>query len=172
MLEKMVGIGKWDNCTIVTTKWGCTDSPAGEESREKKLRNDDKYFKTMCESSEQAHMRRFLRTKGSAMEIIKPHLNRKFAPAISMQMVDSHGPKLSLGQTDAGRIVIDNLQKANLMIEEQVQARKSSKLGSTSYFLKILGRKETHFDAKRYYTALDARLYTQHLSLAVSRQLS
>jgi hypothetical protein len=124
MLENMIGIDKWDNCTIVTTKWGCTDNPEGEASRERRLRNDERYFKVMCESAHNADMKRFERTKGSAMKIIKLHLDRKFAPAISLQMVDPGGPRLPLGQTDAGRIVIDNLEKANIIIEDAKQARK------------------------------------------------
>lgn len=33
MLEKMIGIEKWDNCSLVTTNWGCTTNPEGEEKR-------------------------------------------------------------------------------------------------------------------------------------------
>ena len=42
MLEKMIGIDKWDNCTLVTTMWGCTNKPQGEEMREKTLRVEEK----------------------------------------------------------------------------------------------------------------------------------
>ncbi|KAL8727621.1 MAG: hypothetical protein Q9166_005929 [cf. Caloplaca sp. 2 TL-2023] len=59
MLEEMVGIGKWDNCTLVTTKWGCTTDPEGEEAREKTLMTNDNYFGAMLTNSHQASMKRF-----------------------------------------------------------------------------------------------------------------
>ena len=44
MLEEMIGMDKWDNCTFVTTKWGCTTNPEGEEARERTLRNSDEFL--------------------------------------------------------------------------------------------------------------------------------
>lgn len=111
MLENMIGVDKWDNCTLVTTKWGCTKNPDGEAKREQKLETDPKFFKSMCENSKHARMTRFEGTKASALNIIKPHLGRKFSPAISLQMVDPKRPKLKLGETDAGRIVADGLEE-------------------------------------------------------------
>jgi hypothetical protein len=112
MLENLIGIDKWDNCTLVTTKWGCTKNPQGEEEREKTLRNEDKYFGAMLKSAHQATMMRFdPRSKGRALEIIKPHLKKRFAPQISVQMVDEDGPKMALGDTDAGKIVADNVER-------------------------------------------------------------
>ena len=109
MLEKMIGVEKWDNCTFVTTKWGCTSKPANEERREHRLTTDPKYFKSMCENAKSARMMRFDGSRASALSILQPHLGKKFAPAISQQMVDEHGPKLALGETDAGRVVADGL---------------------------------------------------------------
>ena len=112
MLENLIGIDKWDNCTLVTTKWGCTTNPQGEEERERTLKEKDKYFGAMLGHSRQASMARFdPKSKGKALEIIKPHLDKSFAPHISMQMVDPHGPKLALGETDAGKVVAENLDK-------------------------------------------------------------
>lgn len=114
MLEQMVGDDKWDNCTLVTTKWGCTTDTAGEEAREQRLIEKDQYFGAMLnsESKRQASMMRFdPKTKGKALEIIKPHLRRKFDPLISRQMVDPQGPMLTLGETNAGSIVADYLEQ-------------------------------------------------------------
>ena len=51
------------------------------------------------------------KSKGRAIDIIKPMLKNSFAPKLSEQMVDPKGPKLALGETDAGRIVADNMEK-------------------------------------------------------------
>jgi hypothetical protein len=122
VLENLIGIDKWDNCTLVTTKWGCTNNPSGEEGRERTLKEDDKYFGAMLKSAHQATMMRFdPKSKGRALEIIKPHLKKRFAPHIALQMVGKHGPKMALGDTDAGKIVADNIEellRANGQIKE------------------------------------------------------
>lgn len=111
MLEELIGIEKWDNCTLVTTKWGCTTNPAAEEAREGHLMKADKFFGAMLNNSHQASMKRFNpKSKGTALEIIKPHLRRRFEPLISVQMVKDGGPKMSLGETNAGQIVADYLE--------------------------------------------------------------
>ncbi|MCJ1246881.1 hypothetical protein MMC30_004090 [Trapelia coarctata] len=109
MLEQMVGVDKWDNCTLVTTKWNCSKKE-DELEREHALKTKPRYWKEMLESSHQASMERFMKSKGSALKIIMPHLKKKFAPAISVQM-DPQGENLTLGETDAGRIVGDNVEK-------------------------------------------------------------
>ena len=112
MLENMIGMDKWDNCTLVTTKWGCTTNPRGEEANEKTLIREDKYFGAMLRHARQASVARFdPKSKGKALEIIKTHLNKSFALQISMQMVDPRGPRLALGETDAGKVVAENLEK-------------------------------------------------------------
>ena len=42
MLENMIGMEKCNNCTLVTTKWGCTTNMQDEEEREKTLRETKK----------------------------------------------------------------------------------------------------------------------------------
>lgn len=112
MLEKMIGMEEWNNCTLVTTKWGCTTSSQDEEDREKTLNGEDKYFGAMLRNAQQAKMKRFdPKTKETALEIIIPYLGNKFTPKISRQMVDPNGPKLALGKTEAGKVVADNLDK-------------------------------------------------------------
>ncbi len=112
MLEKMVGMKMWDNCTLVTTKWGCTNNPKDEEARENTLRVGKNYFGPMLQGAQRAKMMRFEpKSQESALTIIEPYLNNKFTPEISTQMVDPKGPKLALGETEAGKIVVDNLEK-------------------------------------------------------------
>ncbi|KAK3172092.1 hypothetical protein OEA41_004177 [Lepraria neglecta] len=79
---------------------------------EKTLRDKEKYIGAMLRHSRQASMVRFdPKSKGKALEIIKPHLNKSFAPEIPIQVVDPPGPILALGETDAGRVVAENLEK-------------------------------------------------------------
>lgn len=112
MLENMIGVEGWDHCILVTTKWGCTTNPQAEEQREKTLEQEEKYFGAMLRSSKSAKMARFdPKSQGTALKILKPMLKKKLAPQLSIQMVASDGPKLALGETDAGRIVADNLEK-------------------------------------------------------------
>lgn len=112
MLEKMIGMNMCDNCTLVTTKWGCTNNPEDEEARENTLRAGKNYFGAMLQGAQQAKMMRFEpKIQERALAIIEPYLNNKFTPQISRQMVDPKGPKLTLGETEAGKVVADNLEK-------------------------------------------------------------
>ena len=130
MLEKLIGLEKFNNCTIVTTKWGCTTSPQDEKLRETTLGMDPELFGSMLQERRHkcATMQRFdPKSKDTALEIIKPYLGKAFTPQISKQMVDRKGPKLPLGETDAGKVVADHLKKfeqKNLELEK-VQAAQS-----------------------------------------------
>jgi hypothetical protein len=130
MLEKMIGIDKRNHCTLVTTKWGCTANPQIEEKREEDLLEKPHLFGAMIQTANSATMARFEeRTRGQALAMIKPMLTKKFAPQISVQMVDDNGPRLALGETDAGMIVADGLKKL-----AQVTKKKSScTLNGTSW---------------------------------------
>jgi len=111
MLEQMVGEGKWEHITLVTTKWHCSPNTDGELAREKALQTNNKYWKSMRESSHKASMKRFMGTKESALDIIRPHLHKKFSPAITEEMVVHGGPGLALGETAAGRVVQESVEK-------------------------------------------------------------
>ena len=129
MLEQMVGPAKWDGCTLVTTKWGCTTDLAGEEARERKLMDSDHLFGSMLKSNHQASIMRFdPRSKGRALEIIKPHLKMKFDPLISQEMVDPKGPMLRLGETAAGKIVGDSLEELEKVHGDLDQLKESRQL--------------------------------------------
>lgn len=131
MLEKMIGVEKFKYCTILTTKWGCTNDPNGEKLRENTIRTDPEFFGSMlgAQSFEtHATFSRFdPRSRSRALEIIRPYLRTKFTPQISQEMVDPKGPKLTLGETRAGRVVADNVEKlAKLQVEtEKLQAAKA-----------------------------------------------
>ena len=129
MLEEMIGIQKWDNCTLVTTKWGCTTNPEAEEAREQYLIKKDHLFGKMLKNSHHASMRRFdPKSKGCAIDIIKPHLRKRFDPLISEQMVKEGGPKLSLGETNAGQIVADYLEDYKKAVGKNEELEEAQKL--------------------------------------------
>lgn len=114
MLEEMVGKEEYINCKLATTKWGCTIDSQSEEDREKKLSEDGKYFAGMLgkESAQQSVMERFdPKTKERALEIILPFLKAKSTLQISREMVDPNGPKLALGNTKAGKLIANQMEK-------------------------------------------------------------
>lgn len=123
MLEKMIGEEAFANCAFVTTKWGCSNDPRGEEAREKKLESEEKFFGGMLRS--EAKMKRFdPKTREKALDIITPYLENKFTLKISRQMADPRGPKLALGDTDAGKIVADNVDNLKKLAETQQELAK------------------------------------------------
>ncbi|KAI4085991.1 MAG: hypothetical protein LQ344_007940 [Seirophora lacunosa] len=155
MLEGMIGINKWDNCTLVTTKWGCTTNLKGEEAREKKLMHEEHYFGAMLRNSHQASIVRFdPKSKGRALDIIKPHLKRRFDPLISEQMVKEGGPMLNLGDTSAGQIVADHLEELR-----RVEGQKKE----TEEAIKLLGRKFDLMLFEKYKAKSDKLLREQRL---------
>ena len=124
MLEQMIGESSYDNCTLVTTKWGCSNSPQDEEEHEKTLSGTEKYFGAMLQKG--AKMMRFHpKTKESALKIITPYLKNKFTLYISYEMVDPHGPKLALGETRAGKIVADNVENVKKLAQTKMELAKN-----------------------------------------------
>ncbi|KAL9608269.1 MAG: hypothetical protein Q9167_006893 [Letrouitia subvulpina] len=128
MLEQMIGVDKFNNCTIVTTKWGATNLQ-DEELRETALRMDKEFFGSMLQTGQHTHnatLRRYSpKSKECALDIIKPYLRNKFTAEISKQMVASRGPKLPLGKTEAGKLVAENLEKLAQVQEENEGLRKA-----------------------------------------------
>lgn len=130
MLKGMIGVEKLKYCTILTTKWGCTNDPNGERMRENTLRKDEAFFGSMLgaePNKPRAAFHRFdPKNQERALEIIRPYLGTKFTPQISAEMVAPNGPKLSLGDTKAGQpfnLPLDQLAKARIE-SEKVQAAK------------------------------------------------
>jgi hypothetical protein len=113
MFPKFVGQGKLEFCTLVTTHWGTLKDSAIEIRNEDLLRNDEKYWKPLLKgyhnADTQANMMRFGNTSQSAWEIIAPHLQSRFVPAITEEMVVEDLP---LDQTGAGQIVRKHIDQA------------------------------------------------------------
>lgn len=134
MLERMIGQEEYSNCTLVTTKWGCTKSSQDEEQREVALRDEKKFFGGMLGNAQQARMERFHpKTRARALEIIAPYLNNKFTPQISQQMVDPSGPKLHLRETEAGKVIAENLEKLQQRNQEPEKLKRAWKILSQKY---------------------------------------
>lgn len=134
MLEKMIGQAEYSNCTLVTTKWGCTTNSQHEEQREMKLREEKKFFGGMLGNAQHARMERFdPKTRARALEIITPYLKNKFTPQISQQMVDPQGPKLALGETEAGKVIADNLETLTQANQELERVQLAQEILSRKY---------------------------------------
>ena len=129
MLEEMLGVEKWNNCMLLTTRWGCTNR-VDEEAREQALKKNDDYFGLMLNNVHKARIERFdPMNKARAMVIIEPFLRNNFVTKMSEQMAD-HG--MALGETGAGRVVADGLQEL---------AKKEQDLAKVNAAKEILARK-------------------------------
>ena len=146
MLENMIGSENYSNCTIVTTKWGCTTDPKGEEDREKTLKMTEKFFGGMLDNPSHAEWKRFHpKTKETALEIIIPYLDSKFTPQISHEMVNPEGPKLTLGETKAGEVILGDLEKLAKTKQKLVRVNLAQEILSQKYDEKLFGE----FNRKR-----------------------
>lgn len=136
MLEQMIGLDKFKNCTIVTTKWGSTNLQDAE-LRETTLRTDKDFFGSMLETGEptlNANFRRYdPKKKECALDIIKPYLKNRFTAEISEQMVAPEGPKLPLGKTKAGKLVTEHHEQIAKVQEENDQLREAKNILSKHF---------------------------------------
>lgn len=134
MLENMIGKKEYSNCSFVTTKWGCTTNSQDEEQHEMTLKKEKKFFGGMLHDTQHARIERFHpKTSERALEIITPYLKNKFTPQISQQMVDPQGPKLSLGETEAGKVIADNLVELTQTNWELEKVQKAQEILSQKY---------------------------------------
>ncbi|KAG8526064.1 uncharacterized protein KY384_000826 [Bacidia gigantensis] len=137
MLEEMIGVKEFKNVTLVTTKWGCTKSPDDERQRELTLSTNKKHFGTMLDNDvnqSNATMVQFdPKSRTKAHEIIEPFLGKRFTTQISKEMVDPRGPKLPLGETHAGKVVVDNLKQLEETKEQLQMVQKAQHLLSLRY---------------------------------------
>lgn len=124
MLEQMIGLDKFKNCCIVTTKWDITNFQDAK-ARENTLQADKDFFGSMLQTGQLGHNAALCRyspkTKECALKIIRPYLKNKFTTNISKQMVSPRGPKLPLGKTGAGKLVAENLEELARLQEENEQ---------------------------------------------------
>ena len=135
MLENMIGMEKIDNCTLVTTKWGCTTNSQDELEREKTLRAEKNFFfGSMLQNTQHANMERFdPKTQKTALDIITPFLEKTFTPQISCQMADPCGPNLALGETEAGKVVADNVEKRAQTMQQPEKVRHAQEVLSQRF---------------------------------------
>ncbi|KAL9587462.1 MAG: hypothetical protein Q9203_003517 [Teloschistes exilis] len=115
-LERLIGLDKFENCAIVTTKWQLVDLETAEA---RETLNDT--------APTQASVATRRRIKQRALEIIKPFLNNAFTAEISLQTVASDGPRLPLGKTEAGNLAAENLEELAQLQEENGRLRHARK---------------------------------------------
>lgn len=136
MLERLIGLDKFENCAIVTTKWQLVDLETAE-ARETSLRTDKDFFGSMLQTERHgldASLCRYSpKNKQRALEIIKPFLNNAFTAEISLQMVASDGPRLPLGKTEAGKLVAENVEELAQLQEENGRLRSARKTLSKQF---------------------------------------
>lgn len=106
LLEELTGKDRWSHISLVTNKWHWSGSHESELQRERELKSDERAWKALLEGGRPARLHRFSNDQNSALEIIQWHLDQGFHPEISCQMANPAGPQLSLGDTDAGKIIL------------------------------------------------------------------
>jgi hypothetical protein len=109
MLPEFIGKEKLQFLTMVTTHWNTLRDSNKEVNNEKSLMAEEKYWRKLLDGDSRANTRRFDNTDGSAMEIIREHLQHGFITCLTSEMV---GESRSLGDTSAGKIVEKNLDLA------------------------------------------------------------
>ena len=134
LLENMIGIEEYKNCTFITTKWGCTTNPQDEQKREEALAKDKRFFGGMLQSPRHATMKRFdPKTKATALEIITPFLEIKFTLRITREMADPEGPKLALGETKAGILVTNGVEKLAQAKQDMAKVQRAQEILAQKY---------------------------------------
>jgi hypothetical protein len=117
MFRKMIGESNMNRCCMVTTKWSREVYEIAVE-REKGLR--DGFWKPIRDRG--ARVVRFEDSEKSALDIINPLLTHEsFTSKLTTEMVEQHK---SLGQTEAGQEVCDQLEETKKSHEEQIQQLK------------------------------------------------
>lgn len=108
VLEELTGKDRWQHISLVTTKWHWSGSHENELRCERDLETQAVAWKVLRDSDRPARMCQFYNTRESALEIIQWHLDQSFEPALTYQMADPHGPRLSLGDTAAGQVILNS----------------------------------------------------------------
>ncbi|KAF8429576.1 hypothetical protein EV426DRAFT_581863 [Tirmania nivea] len=145
ILEAIVGAQAFERVLVATTMWDKV-SPAEGEKRERELVSNPDFFGTICHRGQAsgAMVLRHTGTRESAERIIKAFISRQQSLGqmqtgllIQQQLVDK---KLSLEETNAGRIVDAGLRQQQAKQQEELkeleQALKECKDDSTLAQLK------------------------------------
>ena len=85
MLPELIGQDNLEFCTLVTTHWHTLADPTKEVQNEVQLRDSPKYWQPLLAGDRPATMKRFSNTPESAWDIVKPHLDHRFTPAITTE---------------------------------------------------------------------------------------
>jgi hypothetical protein len=132
--------------TLVTTHWGTLRDSDKEVQNEESLMADDKYWRTLLEGDSRATTRRFDNTAGSALEIIREHLQHKFVTCLTREMVtDSR----TLGETSAGKIVRRNLNLTYRQALKEADRDPGAITGLEQRFALVKQRLQHKFDKER-----------------------
>jgi hypothetical protein len=153
LLEELLGADHWDGCTLVTTKWGCTNDPAREAAREEELERSVKFWKPMRTGEKRAAMKRFDNTRESALELIEPYLGEGFVPQLTYEMADPHGPRRALGATGAGQHISEFLnrferQKGKTLRTERARRELQQEFNEEVYAAYVAARKRLETQMK------------------------
>lgn len=123
LFRKVLGMKGMKSIRLVTTKWSQVDFNLGVE-RENQLCQEEQFWKPLLDAGASAV--RFGDSMESAIEIIKPLIHgQPFDPQLVEEVVRDHKP---LSQTQAGRVVNDDVAEATKMHEaEKAQLAKEMK---------------------------------------------
>ena len=146
VLEQLTGKDRWQHISLVTTKWHWSGSHENELKCERELEQQSAAWKSLREGNRPARMCRFNNTRESALDIISWHLEQSFEPALTYQMADPHGPQVSLGDTDAGQVILNSY------------APRLLRQGNSSDLQKLEGILGHKFDNKQVRFAIDGML--------------
>jgi hypothetical protein len=109
ILEELTGRDRWEHISLITNKWNWSRSPESERLRELELQSYEGAWRALLGADRPARLCRFYNTRESALDIIQWHLDQSFEPAVSYEMADRNGPHLSLGDTNAGQVILNNI---------------------------------------------------------------
>ena len=147
LLPAFIGEEKLQFLTMVTTHWNTLRDHNKEVKNEKSLMTEEKYWRKLLNGDSRANTRRFDNTDGSALEIIREHLQHsRFITRLTHEMVDEFR---SLGDTSAGKIVDKNLDLAYRQALKMA-ARDPGAIAALEKRLELVKRRlRTKFDNKR-----------------------
>lgn len=146
VLPAFIGEEKLQFLTLVTTHWNTLKDSNKEVNNEKSLMTEEKYWRKLLDGDSRANTRRFDNTDGSALEIIREHLQHEFVTRLTHEMVDE---SMLLGETSAGRIVDKNLDLAYQQALKMA-ARDPGAIAALEKRLELVKRRlRTKFDKER-----------------------
>jgi len=114
LFESLCG-EEFNNIVLTTTMWDEVEEPVGY-NRERELKNS--YWKAMIDRG--SSMRRFLRTRQSAFEVIEPIIEEVRRRKVLLLQREVEDLGLKLNQTSAGRRLFMQLEELVVVHEEKL----------------------------------------------------